>query len=322
MANVDIRLRYKSIAWFNAHPGTILKAGQTCFLEGGTRYKIGNGITTLIALVWNDADFELKTNKNISGGYVGLTGWRVNFRNLLNTFTSLFENSNTASRTYNFPDADGTVALTSNLLYLWTSVTGTQTGVNTFTFSGTSAQALMIIDSLVTCTDSAGTTRRIGYISAATEAAGTITVTVVIDSDLAAGDKDFKIAFNQKARFYEHLISIPGEITADASNPQGLWYLNLKYNSYLLPVDINVRTAATGVTGSCTTNIYKDVTALFNVAPDLTTTAGLTAQRPTTITLTAGEDISLRIPASAGTTLAADYQARLIIVPQSLFTAF
>ena len=204
---------------------------------------------------------------------------------------------------------------------IWTAKTGTFATVATWTFAGTAAQAAMIIDSLFTCTDSAGTTRRIGYISAATEAGGTVTVTVVSDTDLAAGDKDFYIATNRKSKDYEHLVSIPGEVTADATYPQGLWYLNLRYASYLLPVDIAVRTAATGVTASCTTNIYKDTTALFNVAPDLSTNASLAAQRPTTKDLAAGEDISLRIPASAGTTLAADYQARLIIVPQFYFSA-
>ena len=41
--------------------------------------------------------------------------FKINFKNVLNTFTSFFTNSNTAARTYTFPDKDGTVAMTSDL---------------------------------------------------------------------------------------------------------------------------------------------------------------------------------------------------------------
>lgn len=53
---------------------------------------------------------EASANKDTSGGYIGLLGWKIKFRNLANTFTSYFENSATASRTYTFPDKDITVA--------------------------------------------------------------------------------------------------------------------------------------------------------------------------------------------------------------------
>lgn len=53
---------------------------------------------------------ENVANKDASGGYVGLTLLKINFKNVLNTFTSFFTNSNTASRTYTFRDRDGTIA--------------------------------------------------------------------------------------------------------------------------------------------------------------------------------------------------------------------
>jgi hypothetical protein len=68
--------------------------------------------------------YEATTNKGATGGYVGLTLFNINFKNALNTFTSFFTNSNTATRTYTFPDATGTVALTSD-------ITGTNSGTNT-----------------------------------------------------------------------------------------------------------------------------------------------------------------------------------------------
>lgn len=62
--------------------------------------------------------------KDATGGYVGLTAYKINFKDATNTYTSFFQNSNTAARTYTFPDATGTVALTSD-------ITGTNSGTNT-----------------------------------------------------------------------------------------------------------------------------------------------------------------------------------------------
>jgi hypothetical protein len=53
--------------------------------------------------------------KDATGGYVGMTLFKINFKNTLNTFTSFFTNANTAARTYTFPDKDGTVAMTSDI---------------------------------------------------------------------------------------------------------------------------------------------------------------------------------------------------------------
>ena len=58
---------------------------------------------------------EQTANKDASNGYVGLTLFKINFKNVLGTFTSFFTNSNTSARTYTFQDADGTVAFTSDI---------------------------------------------------------------------------------------------------------------------------------------------------------------------------------------------------------------
>jgi len=55
--------------------------------------------TTLLA-AWKDA----------TGGLVGMTLFKINFKNAANTFTSFLTNSNTAARTYTFPDKDMIVA--------------------------------------------------------------------------------------------------------------------------------------------------------------------------------------------------------------------
>lgn len=66
------------------------------------------------------AAFEAVENKDSTGGYAGLTLFKINFKNALNTFTSFFTNANTAARTYTFPDYDGTMA----------TVAGTETHTN------------------------------------------------------------------------------------------------------------------------------------------------------------------------------------------------
>lgn len=59
--------------------------------------------------------FQLKSEKDASAGYVGLTLLKINFKNTANTFTSWFVNTNTAARTYTFPDKDCTIAAISDL---------------------------------------------------------------------------------------------------------------------------------------------------------------------------------------------------------------
>ncbi|CAB4187281.1 hypothetical protein UFOVP1155_14 [uncultured Caudovirales phage] len=52
----------------------------------------------------------LATWKDATGGLVGMTLLKINFKNAANTFTSFLANANTAARTYTFPDYDGTMA--------------------------------------------------------------------------------------------------------------------------------------------------------------------------------------------------------------------
>src|SRR3990167_1342589 len=53
---------------------------------------------------------ENTANKDATGGYVGLTLFKINFKNVLNTITSFLTNSNTVARTYTFQNRDGTIA--------------------------------------------------------------------------------------------------------------------------------------------------------------------------------------------------------------------
>ena len=53
---------------------------------------------------------ENSANKDASDGYTGLTLFKINFKNALNTIISFFTNANTVARTYTFQDRDGTIA--------------------------------------------------------------------------------------------------------------------------------------------------------------------------------------------------------------------
>jgi len=213
-----------------------------------------------------------------------------------------------------------TTAPTSTVGEIWTSISGVYASTSTFTFSGVDRDTYLIKKSLFTCTDSTGATRKFGYIKSAINSTGTITVTVVSNVDLASGDKDFKVTYNRKLNDYAYLLIVPGECIADTSYSQGGWLDKLADDSYLLPVDAGVQTAAAGSGAALTYNIYKNSTALFGTAPDLTTNTSLNEQRPTTNTISATETVTLRIMSSAGATnKAADFQVKLYIVPQVLF---
>ena len=66
-----------------------------------------------------NTDKQETSGKDATGWYAGLTLFKINFKNVANTFTSFFTNSNTASRTYTFQDRDGTIADNTDLALKW-----------------------------------------------------------------------------------------------------------------------------------------------------------------------------------------------------------
>lgn len=80
-------------------------------VQGSTTVK-----TTINAIkAYFNTVYESLVNKDATGGYVGLTLFKINFKNAANTFTSFFTNTNTASRTYTFQDRNGTIADNTDL---------------------------------------------------------------------------------------------------------------------------------------------------------------------------------------------------------------
>lgn len=205
-------------------------------------------------------------------------------------------------------------------LWVWYDLTWTYVSTSTFTFSGDAWDAWAIERSLFTCLSTWGSTRRIWYVKSASHSAGTVTVTVVTDSDLASGDNTFKVAINRKIEDYQHLFTVPWEQVADASNPQGMFYRSL-VDSYLLPVNSFVRTAASWSWAACAWNVYKWATNLFSSAQDMTTSTTFDERRPNTNTITAWDIITLRVTSSAwATNKASDLQVQTFIVPVTLYT--
>ena len=75
---------------------------------------------------------ENATNKNATGGYVGLSGFAIQFKNAANTFTSLISNTNTAIRNYIFPDKNITVAGIEDIQGA-AAINATASGTDTYT---------------------------------------------------------------------------------------------------------------------------------------------------------------------------------------------
>lgn len=79
------------------------------------QYALDSDLSTHVAAADPHTGYQLKSAKDASGGYAGLTLYKINFQNAANTFTSFLTNSNTGARTYTFPDATGTIALFSDI---------------------------------------------------------------------------------------------------------------------------------------------------------------------------------------------------------------
>ncbi len=62
-----------------------------------------------------NTDKQETSEKDATGGYAWLTLFKINFKNVANTFTSFFTNTNTSARTYTFQDRDGTIADNTDL---------------------------------------------------------------------------------------------------------------------------------------------------------------------------------------------------------------
>lgn len=206
---------------------------------------------------------------------------------------------------------------------IWTVISAAYASANTITVAGNDKTVALAQFSLFTCTDSAGTTRRYGFVKSSVNNSGTITHTIVSTSNLAAGDKYFRIAYNRKIHDYQHVVSVPGQLTASATESLGVWKLNIRAASKFISSDIAAITPAVGTGAALAWNVYSGASALYSTAPDATTNSVLEDQRPTTIDIAKGANISVRFTSVGGATnYPADVQVTLFIVPDLIWIAF
>lgn len=63
----------------------------------------------------NLSGYQLTSEKDATGGYVGLSLFKIKFKNAANTFINFLTNATTAARTWTFPDKTGTVAMLDDI---------------------------------------------------------------------------------------------------------------------------------------------------------------------------------------------------------------
>lgn len=93
--------------WFRSATDLVLEDGESAeFRYSNNRFEFKSSSMV--------GDVTTSTNQTVSGVKTFLDG-KFGLRNIANTFTSFFTNSNTASRTYTLPDKNGTVAMISDI---------------------------------------------------------------------------------------------------------------------------------------------------------------------------------------------------------------
>ncbi|MEK7569033.1 MAG: hypothetical protein AAB497_02885 [Patescibacteria group bacterium] len=122
--------------------------GTVSVLPTGTELNFVDGVTSAIQTQIDGKQASLGftaenvAQKDATGGYAGLTLFKINFKNALNTITSFFTNANTVARTYTFQDRDGTIADNTDLALkapiASPTFTGTVTIPTPFTLGGVS----------------------------------------------------------------------------------------------------------------------------------------------------------------------------------------
>lgn len=209
---------------------------------------------------------------------------------------------------------------------IWQPITGSYASANTFSFSGTAKDALLVTKSLFQAVSSNGATLYAGYIKSAGESGGTVTCTVVSVNALAAGAKNFYVAYNEKItgleNNYRFTNEVPGVISADASYYVGRFYMNVPDTMLIVSTQPDCMTAASGGSPDATYNIYDNTTAVYNTAISMSTNATLADQVPATMYKVApGHAITLRWLTSAGTVKCSDCSVKITYIPTSILRA-
>lgn len=185
--------------------------------------------------------------KDDTGGYAGLTLFSINFKNALNTFTSLFSNTNTAARTYTFPDRTGTIADNTDLATKLNLAGGTLTGALNY--------------APINAIASAATTNLAAATSNAISITGSVTITAL--GTLAAG-AERAVTFAAALTLTHNAVSLilPGAANILTAANDTAYFISQGAGNWLCTG--YQRASGAGLTGAGLTDVF--VTAITQTA--------------------------------------------------------
>lgn len=272
-------------------------------------------------------DMVLASTQTVSGLKTFLA-WMFALRNVANTFSGLFTNTNTADRTYTLQNRNGTLAddtdlalkASTTLSNLWTVAINTSLVSDTDNTDDLGTTAKKWANLFVTTIGATATRVTKGWF---TDIESTNMPTVggvaIVPSPWTSGNvlTSNGTAWTSAAPTggaSEIRIRIPGEMVADTANYQGVFWRNTTGATITISnVKIGVAIAAAGAWAAAAFNVYKsswtaadgintNAVNLFTSAVDLTTNNTDDTNVPDTATVEDGRWISLRCTSSAGAT--------------------
>jgi len=176
---------------------------------------------------WANIKATLVTTwKDTTGGFVGMTLFKINFKNAANTFTSFFTNSNTAARTYTFQNRDGTIADNTDISGAISTASSDATTKANNAQSAASADATSKANAAQSNAAADATTKA----NAANSSAQAYTQNYFVDNDIGVEGVGMMIWANVAAAYYGTQISagqaVAASLLQDASGTvliSGTW---------------------------------------------------------------------------------------------------
>jgi hypothetical protein len=246
----------------NAGAGPILNAGEIGWESDTNKFKIGDGVNN-----WSSLDYFADINSTVNPAF----GTSITFEGATaDSFETIIQVTDpTADRTITFPDASGTVALTTDIAAGLVTETGTQTLTNK------------------TLTSPILTTPNIGAATGTSLVlSGDLTVngitTTINSSTLSVDDKNIALGSIVNA-----IVSSTGTVgTVSGTGPYTSTITNMVSTTGLLPGAVITATNGTGDFGSGTVKVVTiPSTTSITVSSDLAFNAGtvtnITATGPT-----------------------------------------
>ncbi len=133
------------------NPLTADNFGNFGFYAANGRYQLTiSGSTIVTQYVADILLQDLQDSKDVLNGVPGLTGYNIDIKNQVGSFTSYLTNTNTASRSYALPDASGTLISSSSFNAKGDIIAGTGSGTSSIKSVGTDGYSLIADSSQAT----------------------------------------------------------------------------------------------------------------------------------------------------------------------------